>query len=155
MDDTTKVSVLMHALEHSSANYLHLGNRSQTLFSWIGSVYLAVLGVIAALGPGAIAAFGAGMQIGLSIACASLFIFSWVSEILFFRARLAEAEASVRIAGYLHLFEAGFFGQGAAVFDKSEWVSWHKDPLRRFGLTQHTSVLFVLAALVVAAIWGS
>jgi hypothetical protein len=57
-------------------------------------VLLAVLGVIAALGPGAISAFGTYLQIGLTVAAGSLFIFAWISEIKFFEARLAEGIAA-------------------------------------------------------------
>ena len=62
-DNSIKVNILLKALEHTQTHYRDIGHRSQTLFSWIGSVLLAVTAVIAAIGPGALSAFGTVFQI--------------------------------------------------------------------------------------------
>jgi hypothetical protein len=154
-ETSTKIDILLKALEHTQTNYRYLGDRAQTLFSWIGSVLLAILGGVVALGPSRFVAFGVYLQVGLTIAVCSLFIFGWISEIGMFRARVEEGKPAVKIGRLLHFFEVGYFDDHTIIFSERDWTDWMNDPLRRWGIGQHTAVLFVLTFVAIAIIWIS
>jgi hypothetical protein len=154
-DASIKVDILLKALEHTQTHYRDLGQRSQALFSWIGSVLLAIIAIVAALGPGAIADFGTYLQVALTIAVAMLFAFAWFSEVMIFRARVEEGKPAVKIGRLLHFFESGYFDEETVIFDEEDWTDWMHDPLRRLGLTQNTAVLFVLTVAVIGVVWAS
>jgi hypothetical protein len=154
-DIPQKINILLAAFEHTQTSYRFLGERAQTLYSWIGSVLLAVVGVIAALGPGKIAAFGTYLRLGITIAILTLFVFSWLTEIVSFRARVEEGKSAIRIVRLLHLFEAGYFDEDTIVFDEREWTEWMNSPIRKLGISPGTSVIFVLAVVATIAVWAS
>jgi hypothetical protein len=155
MDDkvAANLTVLLKAFDHSDTHGAQLRQRAMAVHTWIGSILLAVIGGIIALGPKQLVNFGTSIQLLLTTAIVGLFVFGWVSEILFFRARVAEHEAAVRVIRLLHLFEDNYFGDHPAIFDEREWTAWVNNPLRRAGISPATAVLAVLTSVVTVLIW--
>jgi hypothetical protein len=147
------IDILLKAFEHSNTQDAQLRERVMAVHTWIGSIQIAIIGGIIALGPGKLDAFGLGAKLSLMVAILSLFLFAWTTEVLTFRSRVAEQKASVRIIRLLHLFDSNYFGEHEPIFDESDWTDWTDSPLRRAGISPSTAVLAVLAFVAAVLIW--
>ena len=154
MDEQTKVTVLLKAFEHTQDHGQQLRARAMAVQTWIGSVFLAVIGGIVALGPGTIASFGREAQIALTAVAATLLAFAWITEVFTFRARVEQQKASLRVTRLLLLFDVNYFApEHPAIFDEAEWSGWTRSLLRRWGVSPTVAVLVILTVIVALLIW--
>lgn len=154
-NEETKLTILLKAFDHAQTNSRFLQQKEQTISSWIGSVLLAILGVVAALGPAKIAAFGISLKLGLTIVVCSLFLFAWITEVMIFKARLEAGRSAEKIARLLHFFEVDYFAKDVVISDEADWTDWKKSRLRHWGIQPATSVLFVLTIVAIFVVWVS
>ncbi|MFN8530286.1 MAG: hypothetical protein U0670_16930 [Anaerolineae bacterium] len=150
---TTNLSILFKAFEHSQSQVQHLRERVMSIHTWIGSILSAFIGLVAAFNPQQLSTTTASTRLLLSITIASLWAFAWLTELLSFRARVKEQQASVKIIRLLHLFDPDYFGIHSAVFDEQEWTGWTRNPLRIIGVSPSTAVLTVLSVVAVIFVW--
>jgi hypothetical protein len=153
LNSSEKLTVLLKAFDHSREHNQQLRARAMTIQTWIGSILLAVIGGIIALGPDKLPEFGAEIQLLLTIAVLSLFIFGWITEVLTFKARVIEANSAFEIVRLLHLFEENYFGKHSPIFNVDDWSDWKKNPLRKIGAIPSIAILFILTTVVTALIW--
>ena len=151
--DTQQLTILIKALDHSTDHAQQLSGRALAIQTWIGSIFLGVIGGIIALGPNKLSEFGTNVQILLTIAVISLCFFGWITEVLTFKARIVAQHSKIKILRLLHLFEKDSFGEHSEIYEESNWVDWTNSLPRKIGTTPATAILFILASVVIALIW--
>lgn len=144
-----KVGILLKAFDHTQTNYRFLFSRNQTIFAWVGSMFIVVIGGNAVFSNSPSAA----IKLIVTIAISVLYVFAWIMDIIIFKSQVSEGKAALRIGRVLHFFEAGFFDDKTEIFDEKDWSDWMNSPLRNIGISHGTAMLFVLAAIAVISIW--
>ena len=153
ISDDIKVEILLKAFDHTQTNYRFLFSRAQTIFAWVGSMFIAIIGANAIFGSSSVTSSTVGLQILITLAICCLFVFAWIMDIIIFKSQASEGKAAVRIGRLLHFFDPDFFDGKTNIFTEDGWSDWVNNPLRNVGISHGTSVLFVLAVIAIASIW--